>query len=210
MDRIHDLGGVQGFGPVEVEADEPVFHEDWERRFWGVNACVAVKGYYGGPQFRHSIERMDPVHYLTSSYYEHWLTGVATLLTELGVVSREELDRRAGGFPFSRPAAVGPDDVPPASDSEDPALAVGDDVRVRDTRFAGHTRCPDYVRGRRGTVVRSNGAFPIPEVEAHREEKVQQPTYLVRFEASELWGPTAGDGEAVVVDLYESYLEKQP
>ena len=30
MDGVHDLGGVNGFGRVEVEHDEPVFHESWE------------------------------------------------------------------------------------------------------------------------------------------------------------------------------------
>jgi hypothetical protein len=32
MDGIHDLGGMSGFGPVEVERDEPIFHERWEAR----------------------------------------------------------------------------------------------------------------------------------------------------------------------------------
>ena len=32
MDGVHDLGGLDGFGPVEHEAAEPVFAEDWERR----------------------------------------------------------------------------------------------------------------------------------------------------------------------------------
>ena len=31
MDGIHDLGGRDGFGPIVVEPDEPVFHEPWER-----------------------------------------------------------------------------------------------------------------------------------------------------------------------------------
>lgn len=209
MQRIHDLGGMQGFGPVEVEPDEPVFHEDWERRIFGLMGSLMTKGLLNGPTFRHSIERMDPAHYLTSSYYEHWMTGVATLLVENGVVSAEELDRRAGGFPLSRPATVGPDDVPTAAPGEEPRFSVNDEVRVRASSFTGHTRCPDYVRGRRGTIVRVDDAFPIPELEAHRDEVVREFTYGVRFEASELWGDGGGDGEAVSVDLYESYLEAQ-
>ena len=27
---IHDMGGMHGFGPVEPEPNEPVFHADWE------------------------------------------------------------------------------------------------------------------------------------------------------------------------------------
>ena len=50
--------------------------------------------------FRHSIERMDPAHYLSSPYWEHWLTGVTTLVVEAGLTTQEDLDRRAAGhFP---------------------------------------------------------------------------------------------------------------
>ena len=30
MDGIHDLGGMHGFGPIVVEADEPTFHHPWQ------------------------------------------------------------------------------------------------------------------------------------------------------------------------------------
>ena len=32
----HDLGGVDGFGPVAPESNEPLFHAAWERRALGV------------------------------------------------------------------------------------------------------------------------------------------------------------------------------
>jgi nitrile hydratase subunit beta len=32
MNGVHDMGGMQGFGPVQPEADEPVFHAPWEGR----------------------------------------------------------------------------------------------------------------------------------------------------------------------------------
>lgn len=32
MIRPNDLGGVPGFGPIEIEPDEPPFHHEWERR----------------------------------------------------------------------------------------------------------------------------------------------------------------------------------
>ena len=51
------------------------------------------------------IERMDPEHYLTTSYYEHWLTAAASIAVESGIIEREELESRAGGvFPVSRPS----------------------------------------------------------------------------------------------------------
>ena len=71
MDGIHDLGGREGFGSVAIEADEPVFHEDWERRTFRISVAAGSGLRYSGGAFRHSIERINPGHYLTSSYYEH-------------------------------------------------------------------------------------------------------------------------------------------
>jgi nitrile hydratase len=207
MDGIHDLGGMAGLGPVEVEPGEPVFHRDWERAAFGVNMAVAMAGLHNGGRFRHSIERMDPGHYLSSSYYEHWLTGVATVLVEQDLVTVAELERRAGGrFPLSRAdRGRAPDDVVERSE---PRFAPGDRVRVRALHRLGHTRAPRYVQGKRGVVVRHDGAFSVPDVEAHSAEKVAQPTYSVRFEARELWGDGAGEHEVVHVDLWECYLEE--
>ena len=207
MDGVHDLGGMQGFGPVEVEPDEPTFHGEWEARTFAVAGGALGAGGFNTPMFRHAIERMDPGHYLTSSYFEHWLTAVATLLVEAAMISKAELDARAGTFALSRPATVAPDDVQLVSGRDTPRFEVGDAVRVRDIHFGGHTRCPRYVRGRRGVIVRVEPVVPIPELEAHRNEKVLGPTYGVRFDAAELWSDAAEANAPVHVDLYEQYLE---
>jgi nitrile hydratase beta subunit len=216
MDGIHDLGGVEGFGPIEVERDEPVFHADWERRVFGMAALVTGGGLANVHAFRHAIERMDPVHYLESSYYEHWLTAAASLLVERGVVTRAELDTRTGApFTLARPARdPRPADATPrapaaAAPAARPRFAPGDAVIVRNIHPHGHTRCPRYVRGRRGTIVRADDAFPLPDLAAHgRAPRVF--TYGVRFDARELWGAEGGAGEAVQVDLWETYLEPAP
>ena len=201
MDGVHDLGGREGFGPVEAESREPVFHADWERRAWGLTMCTFVAGLSNGGQFRHAIERMDGVHYLTSPYYEHWITGVATRAVEGGLVDHRELEERAGGgFPLGhRPASSG--GIPPAGTP----FSVGDRVRVRDVRTRGHTRCPGYVRGRVGRVVRVDPPASLPDIEAHFDDRRIEAVYSVRFEAVELWGE--GEG-AVHVDLWQSYLEQ--
>lgn len=56
---------------------------------------------------------MQPAHYLSSPYFEHWLTGVATMAVEAGLVTRDDLEHRAGGgFPLSQPdRGVLPDDL---------------------------------------------------------------------------------------------------
>jgi len=103
VDGVHDLGGIQGFGAVDVEVDEPVFHEDWERRAFRATIAVMMAGHLSG-RFRHAIERMDPTWYLASPYYEHWLTASATGLVEAGLVTRTELDEHLGApFPVANP-----------------------------------------------------------------------------------------------------------
>jgi nitrile hydratase len=204
MDGVHDLGGIDGFGPVEAPPSEPVFHEDWERRALRVSMAVLTGLSPGGGAFRHSIERMDPAHYLDSSYYEHWLTSAATLAVEAGVVTQRELEERAGGrFPLSRPDRG----VAPAAEPRtEPRFAIGDVVRVREWHPPGHTRAPRYVQGKRGIVVRFDGAFNLPDAEAHGGGKVTDPTYSVRFTSRELWGEGGADGDTINVDLWEHYL----
>jgi nitrile hydratase len=206
VDGVHDLGGLDGFGPVEHEDAEPFFREPWERRVFRL--MVGSIGALGGPggRFRHSIERMDPAHYLSSPYYEHWLTGVTTLAVESGFATQDELEHRAGGrFPLSRPdRGVLPEDL---TERTEPRYAVGDDVRVREWHPPGHTRAPRYVQGRRGTVARVDGAFNIDDIEAHGGGSVTDPLYSVRFTSRELWGEAGSDGDVVHVDLFERYLE---
>lgn len=208
MDGIHDLGGMGGFGPVEILEGEPVFGEDWERgALRAMMATVSSLG-VGGAQFRHSIERMDPAHYLSSSYYEHWLTGISTLLVEAGVTTSAELDERAGGrFPLSRPQRGEPPSGP-ETDRTEARFAVGDRVRVREWHPPGHTRAPRYVQGKRGVVARLDAPANLPDVEAHGGRRVLDPTYSVRFEATELWGEAGESGSVLHVDLWEHYLEE--
>ena len=207
MDGVHDLGGMDGFGPVEVEANEPTFHHAWERTVFALAAAIMAQRLGNSDAFRHAIERMDPVHYLSSPYYEHWLTGMATSMIERGVFDRATLEAKAGGtFPLSR-AVRG--ECPAASPSgPTPRFAVGDAVRVRNLHPLGHTRCPGYVRGQRGVVTRIDGRFPLPDVSAHGGARCEQFSYNVRFASCDLWADTSGGPQAIYVDLWESYLDE--
>lgn len=204
MDGVHDLGGIDGFGPVDAPPSEPVFAHDWERRAMRATIATSLGLGIPTPRFRHSIERMDPAHYLSSSYYEHWLTGTATSLVEEGKTTQEDLERRAGGrFPISRPVrgTLGDAGAP------EPRFAVGDRVRVRAWHPLGHTRAPRYVQGKRGVIVRYDGLHNFPDVEAHGGGQIPVPAYSVRFDATELWGEAAEPNAHMHVDLYDQYLE---
>jgi hypothetical protein len=94
MNGIHDLGGMQGFGPVLREDDEPVFHADWERHVFAIGMLALGGAGIEVDEMRHAIERMPAAEYLTTSYYEHWLHACETLLIEKGVITPAELARR--------------------------------------------------------------------------------------------------------------------
>ena len=206
MDGIHDLGGLQGLGPVVHSPAEPAFHDRWQAVARALTAVVAGAVEASGGEFRHSIERMDPGHYLTSSYYEHWLTAAATLAVEHGLVTHAELEARASGrFPLSGPV-LAPPVVDAGPDVSEPRFGVGDRVRVRDWHPPGHTRCPGYIRGKAGAVVRVDGTHSVPDIEAHGAARRHEPTYSVRFDAADLWGD-GQPGVSVHVDLWDSYLE---
>lgn len=207
MDGIHDLGGMHGFGAVQREDDEPPFHDAWEGRVHGMMLALAVGG-TSLPGFRHAIERMDPAEYLSTTYYEHWLTAVETLLLESGRITRAELaGARGRAVPNRRVPAEAEvvrtlfrpflgRDTPAAA----PRFSVGDVVRVRRVSTPGHTRCPRYVRGVRGVVERENGPSPLPD------ERRVEAYYTVAFDSVDVWGPDA-EPFTFSVDLYESYLE---
>lgn len=219
MEGIHDLGGVEGFGPVEPEADEPAFHERWEARVFAVNAAARNARAWGNlDRFRHAIERIDPVAYLTHSYYGRWLGGLETMLVEAGVVSRAEIDGRVqsmGGEPglvASRPSAH-PDPVTSSrlpltrSLERSPRFRVGERVKTRNRAVPGHTRLPRYARGKIGTVILHHGGWVYPDTNAHGQGENPQHLYTVAFDGETLWGEGCEAGVSVSVDLFEPYLE---
>jgi nitrile hydratase len=211
MNGIHDMGGLHGFGPVEVEADEPVFHHRWEGRVFGI-----VQGLGGGniDAGRHSIERLDPVSYLKNGYYGRWLAALERMLVGLGVVTADEIRARMRrrvrrvkrrGAVVWKPAARNYVRAVAAA----PAFAPGDRVRARNHQPAGHTRLPAYARCRRGIVTRVHPAMVFPDDHAHGRGENPQYLYTVRFAAEELWGDGAEAGACLHLDLFESYLEAE-
>ena len=86
MTRIHDVGGMHGFGPLAIERDEPPFHHEWEARVFAINRFLLKARRYTLDEFRATIERMPPAEYLAASYYERWLFAIEKLAGEKGVL----------------------------------------------------------------------------------------------------------------------------
>jgi nitrile hydratase subunit beta len=94
MNGIHDCGGMQGYGPVVREKNEPIFHAEWEGRVFGMFFALFGGGHMNVDEFRWAIERMGAVHYLESTYYEHWLACYERVLDEKGIVTAAEMNTR--------------------------------------------------------------------------------------------------------------------
>lgn len=86
MSRINDVGGMHGFGEIDVADDAAGFHHEWEARVFAINRTLLERGVYTLDEFRYAIERMDPREFLDASYYERWLHAIETLLREKGLV----------------------------------------------------------------------------------------------------------------------------
>lgn len=222
MNGVHDMGGTHGFGPVQREEDEAVFHADWEGRVYAINRLSREHGYYNSDEMRYGIENMQPAHYLRSSYYERWLATIEYNLIEKGLLTRDELDSttellrgqsgidRPGHIPAGHAPSFVPDipESPPAA--RQPRFVVGDSVLARNVHPTGHTRLPRYIRGKRGVIHLMHGREVFPDTHAHGLGENPQDVYNVRFEGRELWGDSAEPAQVLYVDLWESYLELGP
>jgi nitrile hydratase beta subunit len=207
MDGVHDMGGMQGFGPVR--RGNEVFHAPWERRAFGLVMSTPIDGNID--DFRHSVERLDPGIYLTAGYYGRWLAALEVRLVERDLISSDDVDARVGSAarPTATPALGLPDRTAPDGSLRTldrlPRFAAGDAVRAADVHPHGHTRLPRYVRGRPGVVRFVHPAFVLPDSRAHGRGDNPQYVYAVAFSAHELWG----EGDHVVhVDIFESHLEQ--
>jgi nitrile hydratase beta subunit len=216
MNGVHDMGGMDGFGPVVPEKNEPVFHAEWERRMYALATSVMAAAQVNIDEFRHAIERMLPARYLAASYYERWLAAAETLLVERGVVTREELLAKQDAsidpsWIANAVATRGPTPVKDKSGSKPPRarFSKGARVRARNLNPVGHTRLPRYVRGKAGVIARDWGVFVFPDTNAHHAGTKPQHCYSVSFAAHELWGKSAkaNGRDRVLIDLWEDYLE---
>jgi nitrile hydratase subunit beta len=216
VNGVHDMGGMHGLGAIAPEADEPVFHHDWERRVHALVIASPTRGNIDAG--RHQRELIPGPEYLRMTYYEKWFTALTEMLLQGGAVRPEELASGAPdpaalkATPRLAPEAVGPALSRSGSYLREitgaPAFKAGDKVRARNLSPTGHTRLPRYVRGRQGVIERCHGAHVFPDSHAHGAGEDSRPLYTVRFTARELWGPDAAERDSVSLDLWEPYLER--
>ncbi len=216
MDGIHDLGGRVGFGPIDVNEPEEQFHHAWEARTLAIIRAVTRPVPWSIDWFRQVREMIEPVDYLTRPYYDQWLQTYAAMLVHAGAATVEEIATGKSKAAVSGLAPpMGPRDVAKAKTrfpkfsrqlGAKPQFAVGDKVRARLAGSVGHTRLPQYARGRIGRIEADRGGYVFPDSNATDEGFAAQ-LYTVAFAAGELWPEARGNRDHVFIDLWESYLE---
>ena len=216
MNGAHDLGGMHGFGPVEIEQDEPVFHSQWEKRMFALTLASGFHGRWNIDMSRYAREQMPPAEYLATTYYEHWLFGLKKLLVEQELVTAQEMQTGHADAKNSEVRAVRAPEVEPLlrkrraarlDEEVAPLFSVGDRVVARNINPTGHTRLPRYARGRRGVIDRDHGVFIFADTHAMARDRKPQHCYSVRFTARELWGADASTHDNVFVDLWDDHLD---
>jgi nitrile hydratase subunit beta len=190
-----------------------------------VTAMAIKKGAFNLDEQRHGIELMKWSEYLDSTYYAHWLFSVEKLLNDKGFITHQEIDERMAelGAPSMTPHPAKPETLSPfAQEMIDilwkgtphdvpadapPAFEVGDAVVVRNLNEATHNRLPGYLKKTPGVIARQYGAFHDPAASAHQQIDRPHQMYMVRFTATDLWGPDAAEQFDLYADLFEDYLE---
>ncbi len=211
------MGGMDGFGKVEAEPNEPVFHEKWEGRVMAMVRAMGAQGAFNIDMSRFYRELLPPHVYLASSYYKKWFLGLEDMLVARGYIAADEVKSghaRAAAKPLKR-GAFKLNDVervmvrgrfgrPPISPAK---FKAGDRVRAQNIHPATHTRLPRYVRGHLGVIERDHGCQVFPDSAAMDAGENPQWLYTVVFEAAELWGRDADPTVKVSIDAFEPYLE---
>lgn len=217
MNGAHDLGGMEGFGPVIPDPSHTPFHAHWERRVLANTLACMAMGVWNIDAMRSSRENLPPAEYLTSSYYEIWLKGLVSRLIEEGLVTEAEVASGTSQGPGrSVPSVFTADKVVPAlaagstytSEADrPPTFSVGERVRSREMNPSHHTRLPRYARGKAGTIEAVRGFFVFADANAQGLGAQPQWLYTVRFPGRELWGAEADPTFSVTIEAWESYLE---
>jgi nitrile hydratase len=217
MNGVHDMGGMDGFGKVEPELNEPMFHTEWEARVLAMVRAMGAAGAFNIDTSRFYREALPPDVYLASSYYKKWLLGLEDMLVAKSYITADEVKAghastppkflKHGGFKindvervmvrgkFGRPAPA------PAK------FKAGDRVRAKNIHPATHTRLPRYVRGHLGLIERDHGCHVFPDTAANEAGENPQWLYTVVFDGKELWGADADPTLKISVDAFEPYLE---
>lgn len=117
MKLQHQLGGLEGFGPVPFQ--RRVFVQPWEERIFGIHVAMmglsnhldqalpqypikqvptTFNDYWTWAHLRTGAEGMHPFDYFRLRYYEKWLGGISGFFVEKGYITAAELDAQTASY----------------------------------------------------------------------------------------------------------------
>ena len=214
MDGVHDMGGMDGFGKVEAEPNEPPFHAPWEGRVLAMQRAMGYAGAWHIDHSRFAQEKLPPLDYLGSSYYRRWMLAMESNVTERGYVSPEELKAGHAQTPGKSLPRKLTTDVVGAGLSRSSfyrqqqgpqRFKPGDRVRTKNIHPTTHTRLPRYAREKVGVVEAIRGCHVFPDTAALGKGDDPQWLYTVLFDGRELWGEGSDPTLKVSVEAWEPY-----
>lgn len=214
MNNVHDMGGMQGYGAIEIDDQEPVFHHDWERRAFALIVAVNTAGQWNIDQSRSVRESLPPLQYLSNTYYQIWLEAFQKQLLATGMISELELSDVKAHTPGltgvkARSAQQLPAALRAGWPSERPTIApaqfsLGQRVRTIEAHPKTHTRLPAYCRDKVGTITGLHGMHVFPDKSALAVDEAQW-MYTVEFAGSALWGADT-TASTISLNCWEPYL----
>jgi nitrile hydratase subunit beta len=152
MNGVHDMGGMDGFGKVEPELNEPMFYTEWEGRVLAMVRAMGAAGAFNIDTSRYYREALPPEVYMTSSYYRKWFIGLKDMLVAKGYISPEEVAAahalepgkplKHGKFTADQVERImvrGKFGRPPSTPAK---FKPGDRVRAKNIHPTTHTRLP--------------------------------------------------------------------
>lgn len=94
MPAVHDRGGWPDDTPIDRSEHDLAL---WEQRTDAILRLLSSpqKRVIRVDELRRAIESLDPATYESYGYYQRWLTAIEALLVEKGIVTTEEVDRKA-------------------------------------------------------------------------------------------------------------------
>ena len=213
---IHDMGGMHGFGPVEEEANEPVFHTKWESRVYAMNRAMGPLRLWTIDEGRAAQEALPP----GGLYQCQLLPALASRIGSPGSAARAGDEGRAQPRARRSKQMIDPNRIFKAEDAAgltrssfdrdpqgEPVFKAGDKVRTLNINPQGHTRLPRYARDKIGEVEAVRGCHVFPDSVANGKGDDPQWLYTVVFDGQVLWGSDAEMGQKVSIEAFEPYIE---
>ena len=224
MKPPHDMGGDLSEPIIPDKPDDPKFENEWHRRVLGITIAVGAMGAWSIDASRYARESLPRSDYNKFTYYEKWLGGLTNLLFQKGFINKNEI--QSGSRELKAPlewrqkilsaknvGAALEAGAPTRRDGPQPIFSIGQTVCAKlpsDTLSIkrGHTRLPHYISGKAGTIIKSHGVHVLPNTNAHFLGEHPENLYAVEFKASALWEQNPLSADTVVVDCWESYLDR--